>query len=411
MTSMRKIAWRNIWRHPRRSVLTMLAIVFSCVLLIFSVSLQFGSYDAMINVAVRVTTGHIKIQHKDYLEDRKIRLAIEHPGKVTAPLEKLPFIESFASRAHGFALVSSNGRTYGVSITGIEPDREQTISSIDDNIAQGSYVSSDESTGVIIGTSLADNLKVTLGDELVMLGSGYDGSFAANVLHVRGIFETGQPQIDRGILQMPLATFQETFSMGTAVHEIVILGRNLDVVPQLVTDIRNRLNKTVPDAPLAVLPWQKLMPGLEQGIKMDMVTAWITYIILLIVVAFSIMNTFLMAILERTHEFGVLLAVGLTRTKLAWMVILESWFMTMMGIAGGILAGCAVTWYFSVHGIDFGNTELFARWGVPSVIKPQISLLSLGLGPGVVLVFTMLTALLPLRKIFQLEPAKAMKAL
>ena len=160
-----------------------------------------------------------------------------------------------------------------------------------------------------------------------------------------------------------------------------------------------------------VLDWDELMPGLRQAIRMDLVSGAIFYLILILVVAFSILNTFLMAILERTHEFGVMMAVGTRPDRLTRLVLTESAGMTLVGVGAGVVLGCLLTWYFQVHGIEIaGSSELLRQYGIPSRLYPRLSFMSASIGPLAVFVITLISALYPALKIRRLKPVEAMNA-
>jgi ABC-type lipoprotein release transport system permease subunit len=199
--------------------------------------------------------------------------------------------------------------------------------------------------------------------------------------------------------------------MNGAVHEVVILGKSLKQVQGLKSSVAADVKNMHDEDQLVVLDWMELIPGLIQAIQMDLVSGFIFYIILIIVVAFSILNTFLMAVFERTREFGVLLAVGTTPGRLAKLLIFESSTITIIGIALGIILGSLVTWYFQVHGILIsGASELMRHYGLPERMYPQLSVLSITIGAGIVLIITMLTALYPAFKARRLRPVEAMMA-
>jgi ABC-type lipoprotein release transport system permease subunit len=188
------------------------------------------------------------------------------------------------------------------------------------------------------------------------------------------------------------------------------LCKSLDHVPSIKLSAARGL-KELGKGDLVVLDWKDLLPGLTQAIQMDLVSGFIFYIILVVVVAFSILNTFLMAILERTREFGVLLAIGTTPGRLTKILLTESAMITAMGIAAGIIAGGLVTWYFQVHGIVIsGATELMRQYGLPERMFPQLSVLSISIGPAVVMMITFVTALYPALKVRRLLPVAAMSA-
>ena len=412
MTLDAKMAWRNIWRNPRRSLLTMFAIAFATVLLVFMLSWQFGSYETMINTAVKIHTGHLQVQAKGYREKRDIRLVVPDPAAVGKVLETIPEVAAYASRANAFSLVSSKDRTYGVMVIGIDPERESRVSSLKSIIHEGTYLSSTDTNQALLGRLLAKNLRVDLGDEVVLLGQGRDGSIAATMVQVKGIFKSGQDEFDRNFINIPLPFFQDVYAMDGAVHEVVALGESLEDVPEIKRVVKAGIEKLSNQRDLVVLDWKELMPGLIQAIQMDLVSGFIFYIILIVVVAFSILNTFLMAIFERTREFGVLMAMGTTPRRLTRLLLLESCSMTLLGVIFGSIIGSLITWYFQDHGIVIhGAAELTHHYGLPERMYPHLSMLSICTGAGVVLIITLLTALYPALKIRRLRPVKAMAAI
>ncbi len=404
-----KLAWRNIWRNPRRSVLTMAAVAFATLLLVFMLSWQFGSYATMINASVRIHTGHLQVQAKGYRQDRDIRKVVEHPKEVGRILGKTPGVKAYTYRAEAFSLASSKDRTYGVLVTGIVPDREAAVSTVAKTVRKGSYLASGDTDRALVGSLLAENLRVGVGDDLVLLGQGRDGSIAATAVTVKGIFNSGQDEIDRSVVQVPLGYFQDVYDMRGAVHSAVAVCGSLDDVAGAKTAVARALKGVKNTPPLVALDWQELNPGLLQAIKMDLVSGFIFYLILIVVVAFSILNTFLMAIFERKREFGVMMAMGTTPGRLTRMLIYESTAMTLLGAAAGIAGGSLLTAYFQFQGIVVPGAEEIARqFGLPERIYPQLSLLSVSIGAGIVLVITLLTAAYPALKVRKLKPLEAL---
>jgi len=404
-----KMAWRNIWRNPRRTLLTISAIAFASMILVFMLSFQLGCYETMINTSVKISTGHLQIQAKGYLKDKKMRLVIKDPEQVAKFLDTVEGIDTYTFRANGFSLVSSDTRTYGVVVTGIDPLKEAHVSSIKSLVRKGSYLKEDDETAALIGELLSHNLKVDINDELTILGQGKDGSIAAAVLTIKGIFTSGIDEFDRNVIMMGLKGFQEIFSMGKSVHEAVITADSLGDVSMVKQEIQNNFLKIKGGEYLAVPDWMEIMPGLLQGIQMDLVSGIIMYIILVIVVAFSIFNTFLMAILERTREFGVMMAIGTSPSRITKLVMLESICMTIVGIVLGIIIGSLVTLYFQKHGIFIAGTEdILKQYGIPDRLYPRLSLISATAGPLVVFVITFVSSVFPALKIRKLKPVEAM---
>jgi len=388
----------------------MTAIAFASTLLIFMLSWQFGSYETMINASVKIQTGHLQVQAPEYNEDKDMRRVVEKPEEIGKRISTLPGVAALAFRANGFVLASSRDRTYGAFVVGIEPEREAALSTLKGIIRQGSYLAGEDDGQALLGELLAANLQVGPGDELTVIGQGRDGSVAATVLVVKGLYRSGQDEFDRSAIHIPLSTFQDVFSMRGSVHEVVILANALSRVPEVKKKAREALRETGRDD-LVVLDWRELLPGLVQAIQMDLVSGFIFYVILVVVVAFSILNTFLMAILERTREFGVLLAIGMKPKRLVRLVLAESAVLTFFGIAAGILFGVLLTGYFQEHGIFIpGSTEILRQFGLPERIYPRLSGLSVTLGPVLVFLITLLTALYPAGRVKRLRAVDAMAA-
>jgi putative ABC transport system permease protein len=400
-----KMAWRNIWRNPRRTLLTIAAIAFAGMILVFMLSFQLGCYETMINTSVKISTGHLQIMAKGYLEDKKMRLVIKDPDHVDRILKTIGGI-AYTFRANAFSLVSSDKRTHGVVVTGIDPIREASVSSIKSLIRKGRYLKASDTYAVLIGEHLSRNLKVGINDELTVLGQGRDGSIAASVLTIEGIFDSGIDEFDRNVIMMGLNGFQEVFSMGKSVHEAIITADSLVDVARVQQQIQNNFRE---DEDLYVLDWMEIMPGLLQGIQMDLISGIIMYIILIIVVAFSIFNTFLMAIFERTREFGVMMAIGTTPSRITKLVMYESISMTFIGILLGIVIGSLITLYFQKHGISIAGTEeILKQYGIPDRLYPRLSLISASAGPLVVFLITFVSSVFPALKIRKLKPIEAM---
>ncbi|SHK05365.1 ABC-type transport system, involved in lipoprotein release, permease component [Desulfatibacillum alkenivorans DSM 16219] len=402
-----KLAWRNIWRHTRRSILTMMAIGFASLLLVFMLSFQFGSYEGMIDASVRLSTGHLQVQAQGYHDKPEMRKVVKNPRKVMDALSRTPGVEACTARCQTFVLASSEDRTRGVMIMGVDPETESRVLKTSSLIRQGEYLSSDDPNTVIIGALLAERLKIGLGEELTILGQARDGSIAATVMTVRGIFKSGIDEVDRSTVQMLLTDFDQLFGMDGAVHAVVAVVHKLTEVGE----IKNTVMQDDALKGLAVLDWMELSPGLKQSIQMDLVSGIIMYVILIIVVAFSIMNTFLMAVFERTREFGVMMAIGVKPLRLVKIILMESMFMTGLGLLFGMILGALLTQYFAGAGISMGGAaDLMAQYGISGRMYPRLSLITLFSGPILIGVVTFFTALLPALRIPRLKPANAMKA-
>ncbi|MFQ5982106.1 MAG: ABC transporter permease [Woeseiaceae bacterium] len=403
-----RLAWRNIWRHPRRTWLTTGAMVFSNSLLVFMMSIQFGMYDLMINNTLQSFSGHLQVQAPGYKDDLKMRQSVPDVRVLAATFREDSGFENVAARGGAFALASSEERSYGVQIYGVEPAFEPGVSNIPGLVKEGRFLGDLNATEVVIGKVLARNLRVGIGDELTLLGSGRDGSFAAAIVSIVGIFDSRIPEMDRGIAEIPLGLFQDTFAMDGAGHQLVITTAELSRVPAA----KQAAHQLLPvESDLVVHDWEALQPGLKQAIQADLASAWFMYGLLVILVAFSVMNTQLMSVLERTKEFGIVMSLGLTPGRLGRLVMLETALMGFMGLLLGALVGAIVTTWFTFNGFAYpGMDELAANFNLPARIYPGVTFGTLIAGPAVVFAGTLAAALYPALRLHWLQPVEAMRA-
>ncbi len=404
-----RLAWRNLWRHPRRTWLTIGAMVFSNALLVFMISIQFGMYELMIDNTLQTFTGHIQVQAPGYKDDLKIRQVVPGADAIAERLRDELDLERISVRSAAFALLSSEERSYGIRVFGVDPDYEPRVSTLPGLVIEGRFPTGRDAQEIVIGSVLARNLKAGIGDELTLLGSGRDGSFAAAVATIVGVFESGVADVDRSFAEIPIGFFDEVFYMDGAGHSVVIVTPGLSAVEEY----RLRTEALLPaDSGSVVHDWDALQPGLRQAIQADISSAFFMYGILVILVAFSVMNTQLMSVLERTHEFGIVMSLGLTPGRLGRLVILETSLLGLAGLALGALAGGLITTWFTYNGFAYpGMEELATKFNLPSRFYPQATVVTLFAGPAIVFLGSILSAVYPALRLHRLHPVEAMRTL
>jgi ABC-type lipoprotein release transport system permease subunit len=401
------LAWRNIWRHPRRSLLTIAAMVFADVLLVFMLGLQLGQYRMMIDNSLSVFSGQMQVQSIDYLDEPQIYRTIPDADRLAEQIRQEIKLDAVSARAYGFALASSDKRTIGVQVSGIDPAYEANVSTIPGLISEGRYLSTASANEAVVGSTLARNLKIGIGSELTLLGSGRDGSIAATILPVVGIFNSGSRDLDRQMMEMPIDNFRDVFAMGNHAHSIIVGGDR-----EMAGSYSHAINSIIQnDNKLVLHNWEALMPGLRQAIEADFFSAWIMYALLIILVAFSMMNTMLMSVLERTHEFGILLALGVRHSKLGRIIFAESVVLAFTGMIVGIIVGSLLTLYFYHNGFtNPGMEEMGERFNIPSILIPEVSLRTILPGPLVVMLASIIASIYPIWHMRKLRPIQALQA-
>ena len=397
------IAWRNLWRNRRRTLFTAGSIAFACLLLMFSRSLQLGSYRGMIDAATDLYSGHLQVQQEKFLDDPRLRYRLDHAAALTDWIRQVPGVAVAAPRAQAFALLSVDERGFGAEVAGVEPEMERRISTLPGSVVEGRYL--DAGNEAFIGSILARNLGAVPGDELVVLGSGPEGGVAALALTIVGIFETGQVELDRSLVEVPLNVFQAGFFLDDEVHQIAVKLDDPGALEDVTARIRPQLR---PGA--VVRPWQELMPDVVQAIALDRASARMFYGILTLVVLFSIVNTFIMTVFERTREFGMMLAIGMRHWRIIAMLQLEALWMALLGGALGCVLAVPMLAWLKLVGIPIaGMEELMGGFAFPDRLRADISLLEMAVIPLVFVLGCQVSALLPALRLRKLSPVEALR--
>jgi ABC-type lipoprotein release transport system permease subunit len=345
---------------------------------------------------------------KGYFPDLEFSRFVRDSQDITASIAALPAVKAVAPRINGGGLISKDSQTFGGLVLGIDPEREAAFSRLDQTIRAGKYLAADDRDGVLVGQDLAANLNATLGDTLVFMGQGADGSIAADTLIIRGLFKRGVAELDRGMIAAHIDTVGEAFSLYGGVSEIAVLlhaDQDRAATGIAIQDLLAERDD------LEVLDWKTLLPGIEQSIQMDWVSGLIMYGLLVMVVGFGIANTFLMTYLERVREFGTLMAIGMKPVQVALMNYLEAALLSVLGVGVGLLLGTPLVTYYQKQGITFDvSEEMLAQYGMDATIHPLLSAEVYQWTLSIVLGIALLIALLPAIKILRLKPVEAMRA-
>ena len=401
------LAWRNIWRQPHRTALSLSSIAIAGTITVFLLALQQGAYGTMKESVLKLMDGFAQLQPPGYSDDPDIRKSIPDYGALISHLDGLPEVTAATPRAASYAILSNGPQSYGAAIIGVDPSSEIKVSNLGSTIIEGRYLAPADRNAVIVGAGLARNLKLKPGDSLTMLGAARDGSIAADILTVEGIFSTGSPALDRQVVEMPLARFQQDFAMEGSANLIAVSGHRLSAINAAIPALQRIAQKN----DLVARDWTELEPALHDVILLDASFSALLYASLVIIVVFIILNTLLMSVLERTREFGMLMAIGMRPAQIGRMVWLELLFLAGTGSAIGIALGSAITAWAGQRGIPFPGAEaLFSQWNMPSTLYPQLDALSALAGPLAILTAVAIAGFIPYARVRRLEPVSAMRS-
>ena len=402
-----KLGWRNIWRNKRRSLLTLAAITFATLMAVVMRGMQLGTYAVNIKNSVEIFSGYLQIQKAGYQQNPSLNKCFRLNDEITNALESTEDITSYAPRVNADGLISYKDVSLGTAIFGIDPEKEKTTTHILEKIKDGKFFDSASSYDIVVGYKLLKNLKAKIGDEVVILSQGYDGSLGNLKFKIVGTFKVGIQEFDQMGVFMGLNAAQDLLALYGNIHAVAIEIDNIN----MVQDIKEELNEKISNEKIAALSWDEVTPDLKQMIEMDNASGIIMLFVLILIVTFGILNTVLMSITERFNEFGVTLSIGMPQLKLVWLVLLETIFLTTLGIVLGDIIGWGVNYYVIHNPIQFAGeyADMWAEYGFMPIMISSIA-------PGIfinvslaILIVSVLACLYPLIKVFRLEPLKGIR--
>ncbi|BBP44701.1 transporter [Thiosulfatimonas sediminis] len=406
--SIRQFAWRNLWRHKTRSWLTLSAIAVTTMSLVFMLSFQFGTYASMKEQNLSLISGFAQVQNPQFSERPNLHNGFQIGKNWPTILQQQSALSGYGFRAQNFAILSNlkDTQNHAVQIMGIQPESEKTLSSLSQNISQGSYFADpNQAMPIVLGKQLAAKLELTIGDQLQLLGEDANGSLAVELFTLVGTFDLPINAFNNQLAQIRLSDFQALFAYPNQVQQLVLKTPKLAQMDKLADALFSQLEQDAYPQNLRWRDWKDLQPGLYQSIQMDIASAFLWYSALLLIVVLIVLNTLYMSVLERHNEFALLHALGMQPRQISAMLSLEILLLITLGLALGWIAGVAISLYFMHAGITFsGMEELFAQFGLSGTLYPQLSVISLAFVPLVFGIAWLLMVLLLHFKIATIKP-------
>ncbi len=404
-----KMAWRNIWRNSRRAFITVLAILFAAMLTVVMRGIQVGTYDKNIIRALEMYSGYMQIQVEGYKDNPSLQKSFNYSDKIKQILNENENVEGYCPRIMGNGLIGNEKNSFGAMLFGIDPRQE--VTKIADRVNRGEFLKVNRKHGIVLGYKLIKNLNAKIGDNIVILANGYDGSMGNREFTIIGTSKMGKSEFDRMSVFMTLDAAQELLAMGNRVNAISIILDDVEHIPETKNTIDKKFGELNTDKKLTSLGWQQLLPDLNQSIQLDNISGIIYLAILLTIVGFGILNTVTMSVTERFNEFGIMLALGVKNAKLALIVFLETLTLTLIGVFAGMLLGFFVNYYFVLNPLRFGGeiAELTEQFGFEaamySTVEPGIFITTL----ISIMSIAVFVYIFPCFKLLKLKPLKGIR--
>lgn len=356
------LAWRNLWRNHRRTLITLTSIAFAVVLAQWLGAMTRGAHNQMIDNVSRFHTGFIQVQDTRFEAEPSLDNALLYDASLADTLATAhPDIQFLVPRIETFMLAAGEQQTRGAMVLGIDPEQEHRLNRLRDRVVEGRLVASDEQA-VAITQGLARRLDLAVGDSLVLLGQGRFGMSASGRYPIVGLISHPLRDMDNQTVYMPLSEAQWLLSADEHVTALLVTPESV----RTIDDIATRLRQVLADQPLRVQTWSDMMPELRQAIQFDAAQQYLMVGVLYMVIGFGLFGTVLMMTLERTREFGVLLSIGMRRHQLAAVLLIETLLLSLLGVLAGTLVGYPLVYWFYRNPIELGGdmAEVIAEMGM-----------------------------------------------
>ncbi len=340
-----KIAWKNLWRNKRRTLITVSSVFFAVIISTVMSSMQEGSYTSMVDNWVKFYSGYMQIHQEDYWEDKTINNSFPETDSLINLVKQTEGVTQIAPRFVSFALASSEETTKGAMIMGIDPEEEDRITEVSKWITSGHYLEPGDN-GLLVVSGLINHLGLGLSDTLVLLGQGYHGVSAAGKYPIRGILEFPNPEINQELIYMDIDNCREFYSAESLLTALVIMVTDHYAMP----GVRERLQEKI-RSPYSLMTWNEMHPEVVQLIEADRAGGVVMKAILYILVGFGIFGTILMMLSERRREMGVMVAIGMQRTKLGVILFFETILIGLIGTLAGFAGSVPIITWFINHPI------------------------------------------------------------
>jgi len=412
------LAWRNLWRHRKRTIITLSSIAIGFGLAVLSIGIGDGSHNSLIRNAIKLGEGHLTIQPRGYIEAPANHKYLSDGLALAKKLESLNLPGSVEPRISLQVLASTANNSVGAVLEGLSHQNDPRVSMLTPLLVKGAWLKAGDVRGIVIGEGMARKLKAKIGSKVVLMAGKKGGDSQAQLGRVRGIFKTQVAEMNDYLVFSDIQ-FAQHF----------LQGEGAEITKQPVTRfaiflddaelsslnlIKEQIKSTIESDQVIAMDWQEMMPQLVQFIAIDDAGNYVFLILILIMVVFGVLNTVLMSVLERAREFGLLRALGLSRRSLLTLVFCESLLLSLLAIIVGWVAGGGIHLWFSQHGIDFsammeGGGNVMMGTFMDPVIYTELSWDRVSQLTSIIFIVTLASGIYPAIKAARVTPVEALR--
>jgi putative ABC transport system permease protein len=400
-----RISWRNVWRNKLRSGIVVAAITTGLACTIFAIAFMNGMTDQAVRSTIENEVSDLQIHHPQFMQNEELQFSIKDAAEVQAAIGRMPEVKAVCSRMLVMSMASSASASAGVTINGIVPEQEKNVTHLWERVTAGSYFANDQRLPIIVGEKLAHKLDAKVNSKIVLTMQTSDAVLTGGAFRIAGIFKSDNSLFDESNVFVQRQDLARLVGLNSEqVHEIAVLLQNREQAPIFAKTLADQYPQ------LDVKSWRELRPevGLLEGLMKQMMSMFL--VIILLAMAFGIINTMLMAVMERVRELGMLMALGMSRLRVFRMIMLETIFLSLTGGVLGMIVGGVFVQFFGHFGINLAAiAEGMAAMGYSTQVYPQVALPFFVSVTVMVIVTAVLSSIYPARKALQLNPAQAIR--
>lgn len=397
------IAWRNIWRNRGRSLVVIIAMILGICATVFITGFSWGMYEFRIEEVIQKEVSHLQVHHKEFLENYETKYLIKDPEKIIEKIKSDDRVKAYAPRVLGMSMLMSSRGQAGAMVQGIDTTLEDQTTQLKSKLVEGTYFTGTRAKPIIVSKRMLEDLKLELGQRLTLKVDNHPGVRYKIV----GVFHTTNSMYDESNVFVLQEHLRQQLNIPEGYHEIAVLLKdedNIDPVVEELSAIAPKINK--------VQSWKELVPEVAVGIDSFNKSIGIIVIIIFLGVAFGIINTMLMAVLERVREIGMLLSIGMTRRRVFAMIMTETLFLSLVGAPIGLFLGYLLITFTGKVGIDLSSfSEGFSEMGYSSIVYPALTFDYYVQITWQIIVIVFIASLFPAFRARKLKPAEAIRKL
>lgn len=399
------MAWRNIWRNKVRSLIIMGSVALGLVAGLFVLSLYKGMLNDRVNTVIREEVAHLQIHHPEFKEDYDPQFVIEQERKIREVLAGMGQVESFTTRTIAQGMVATGTGSSGIQIIGVNPEEENLVSRLDSKIITGDGFKTVKRNQVLIGKKLADKMHLKVNSKAILTFTDGESNIISAAFRVAGIYQTDNTPLDERIVFVRRKDLNPLLSIGEGFHEVAVIVKKEDFVDSVKADLAAAFPA------LKVETWEELSPETRLMIDTTDQYSYIFIAIIMFALSFGIINSMLMAVLERSREIGMLLALGMNRIRVFTMILTETIFLTLSGTPVGILVSWLIVAFYNRNGLDIADVggEAMSSFGFGTMIYPAFPWEKMATEMAIVTGAAMIASLFPALKAIRLRPVEALQ--